>query len=267
VARARRRDLVRLAGSVPRWRHSIDLGGGVVTEGSVAVGDLSRRWAELGLGDLRGRTVLDVGAGDGFFAFAAEEAGATRVVALEHRWWATDPVVRERYLATCRARGVAPHPGAGGEGWDPDGLPGKAGFDVVHRARASRVEAVVADFMTVDLDWLGPFDVVLFLDELNAVRHPLLALERVAAVTGEVACLSAEAVAVPGFEHHGFTEFFETGELGGDGSGWWAPNLRALETMCRAAGFGRVACHDPVRARAPAPDALHRYEAVLTAWR
>ena len=62
-----------------RWYHTIDLGGGIVTRG---VDNSPERLARLGLPvSLAGKTVLDVGAWDGFFSFEAERRGAARVVA------------------------------------------------------------------------------------------------------------------------------------------------------------------------------------------
>jgi tRNA (mo5U34)-methyltransferase len=257
-----------MAESVPFWWHSIDLGHEVVTSGWKKPEDLAAEWAALDLPDLTGRTVLDIGAWDGWFSFEAERRGAARVVALDHYVWSLDLAAQQRYWEECRATGTVPQayhavPGL----WQPDALPGKRGFDTAHRARESRVESMVADFMTADLERLGSFDVVLFLGVLYHLRHPLLALERLAQVTGQVALIETEAVAVPGFEHHAFCEFFETNELGSDVSNWWAPNLRALLGMCRAAGFARVECRDDGRSRPRSRDALHRYRVVVRAWK
>jgi tRNA (mo5U34)-methyltransferase len=62
------------------WWHQIELPGGYVTPGPDHSAD---KLASLRLPDLRGKTVLDVGAFDGYFSFAAERLGATRVVALD----------------------------------------------------------------------------------------------------------------------------------------------------------------------------------------
>ena len=68
-----------------RWYHTIDLGQGIVTRG---VHDTPLRLARLDLPlSFAGRTVLDVGAWDGFFSFEAERRGASRVVATDHYSW------------------------------------------------------------------------------------------------------------------------------------------------------------------------------------
>jgi len=122
--------------------------------------------------------------------------------------------------------------------------------------------------MTADLEKLGSFDVVLYLGVLYHLRNPLLALERLVTLTGEVAIIESEAIVIPGFEHRAFCEFYETNELADDPSNWWAPNLTALRGMCRAAGFARVEVFtEPPRVDTTAArDAVH-YRAVLHAHR
>lgn len=67
------------------WFHSIELAPGVVTPGLDATRD---RLDLLQIpADLRGRSVLDVGAWDGFFSFEAERRGAERVLATDSFAW------------------------------------------------------------------------------------------------------------------------------------------------------------------------------------
>jgi tRNA (mo5U34)-methyltransferase len=221
------------------WWHSIDLGEGVVTPGLKPV-DAQGELEALQLPDLRGRTVLDIGAWDGFHSFAAERLGAKRVVALDHHVWSIDRDALEAYRAERRRRRrPIEHPEGRPGVWRPDTLPGKRGFDVAHEALGSHVEPVVADFMKADLAELGTFDIVLFLGVLYHLRHPLLALERVAAVTGELAVIETEAVVFPGSEDRALCEFV-AGDYKGDPTNWWLPNERAVVDLCRAAGFADV---------------------------
>jgi tRNA (mo5U34)-methyltransferase len=225
------------------WWHSIDLGHGVVTPGHKTPEIHRHELDGLGLpDDLSGKTVLDVGAWDGFYSFECERRGARRVVALDHFVWSLD-------LARTHGRGADdgfPRPTLA-EAWDPVRLPGKRGFDTAHRLLGSKVEAVVGDFMSMDLAPLGTFDVVLFLGVLYHMRHPLLSLERLARLTRELAVIETEAIVFPGRQHLALCEFYETNECCGDPTNWWAPNDKALEGMLRAAGFARV----EVRRKAP----------------
>jgi tRNA (mo5U34)-methyltransferase len=227
-----------LADSVPFWFHSIDLGQDIVTRGVKSPAVLAAEVERLQLPDLIGKTVLDIGAWDGFFSFETERRGAARVVSLDHFMWAIDPAV-SRYYQDCREQGLPPQPDAI-RAIPASELPGKRGYDTAARVLGSKAEARVADFMTMDLESLGRFDIVLYLGVLYHMQDPLAALRRLASVTGQLAVIESEAIAVPGYEHLALCEFYEGSELNADASNWWAPNQKALEGMCRAAGFASV---------------------------
>ncbi len=234
-------DLQARVDEVPFWWHSIDLGGGVVTPGFKGADVLAAELANLDLGDLRGKSVLDVGSYDGYFAFAAERLGAQRVVALDHYVWSFELGEYMRHRDACVARG---EPVAAPEAlpalWRPAELPGRRGFDVAHRALRSNVEVVVGDLLDYDLDALGTFDVVLYLGVLYHMRHPLLALERVATVTGGVAIIETQAESLRAGERLPVCRFIEGDEFNGDPTNWWTFNETALLSLCRAAGFARA---------------------------
>jgi tRNA (mo5U34)-methyltransferase len=218
------------------WHHSIPLGDGLVTPGRAHhFADLEATFPEF-----EGRSVLDIGAWDGYYSFLAERSGAARVVALDHYVWGVDLWARNRYWEECKARGALPDQGRDEtEYWRPE-LPGRRGFELAHEALGSKVEPVVADFMTADLDDLGTFDVVLFLGVLYHLREPLTALERLRLLTGGVAVIENEGIVVPRHEDDPLLRFFPGDELGGDYGNWFATSERALHAMCRAAGFGHV---------------------------
>ena len=91
-----------------RWWHKIDLGNGIVTPG---YDQSSTKLKKLKIPkDLSGKTVLDIGAWDGFFSFEAERRGAKRVLAIDSFCWS-------------------------GEGWGT-----KAGFNLARKALGSKVE-------------------------------------------------------------------------------------------------------------------------------
>ncbi len=229
-----------MADSVEFWWHSIDFGQGIITNGVKTPEILRHELESLRLPDLKGKSVLDIGAYDGFFSFAAERNGAQRVVALDHYVWSLDLPKHIRYWRDCKERGVTPLPNEQTPHWQPATLPGKRGYDTAHCALNSKVETLVGDFMTMDLEPLGQFDVVFFLGVLYHMENPLSSLQRVAKVTRDLAIIETHAVAVPGYEHLELCEFYSSNQLNGDVSNWWGPNMKALEGMCRAAGFSRV---------------------------
>jgi tRNA (mo5U34)-methyltransferase len=192
-----------------RWYHTIDLGRGIVTNG---IDNTPLRLARLDLPlSFAGRSVLDIGAWDGFFSFEAERRGASRVVATDYYAW----------------RGL---------GWGTGN--GKAGFELARRTLESRVEDVDIDVMELTPERIGTFDVVLFLGVLYHVRHPLLALERVASVTSDLLILET-VIDMVGFRRP-VVAFYPDRELGGDPTNWWGPNVPAVHAMLRSVGFERV---------------------------
>lgn len=233
----------------PEWYHSIELAPGVVTPGRAPLAHWDAVLRQLRLPDLRGKSVLDIGAYDGFFSFAAERAGAARVVSLDHYAWSVDMV---GYMSDWRrARGEgrsipAPHETAH---WQPDALPGRRPFDAARACLDSRVDPVVGDFMTMDLDALGRFDVVLFLGVLYHLEDPLTAVRRVARLTSEggLCVVETEATEIPGSGDRALCEFFPGQELNADASNWWVPNRAALLGFCRAAGFRSATALPPLR--------------------
>jgi tRNA (mo5U34)-methyltransferase len=217
------------------WYHTMDLGQGVVTDG------FCKKYLENGhLPDFKGKSVLDIGAWDGYYSFLAEREGASKVVALDHYVWGVDFAKRNPYWVECHDKGILPdHNLDTTEFWNPE-LPGKRGFDIAHAAYESEVEAVVDNFATVDPSRLGTFDIVLFLGVLYHLKDPLTALEAVRRLTGQVAVIETEALLIPGRECWSGLEFTAGCYRGYDYSNWFTPTLEAVHEMCLAAGFSKV---------------------------
>ena len=89
-----------------------------------------------------------------------------------------------------------------------------------------------------------------FLNVLYHLQHPLLALQRIAAVTEPGGILWLKSYFhqdvrwwwrgnMLGFDlrRRPVMRFFEGRELMGDPTNWWAPNRRCLEALLRASGF------------------------------
>lgn len=194
------------------WFHSIDLGDGLVTPGR---DNNPRRLEQMRLpADLSGRTVLDIGAWDGFYSFDAERRGAQRVLATDSFSWQV------------RGQGT-----------------GKRGFELAREALGSAVEDRDIDVMDLSPEEVGTFDVVLFLGVLYHLRHPLLALERVAAVTGDLLILETEVDLA--LARRPAMAFYPGQELRDDWTNWWGPNPPAVVAMLRAVGFAEVEVVSP----------------------
>jgi tRNA (mo5U34)-methyltransferase len=223
-------DDLRAAVARTRWFHTIDLGRGIVTPG---VDDSARKLAWLHLpDDLSGKTVLDVGAWDGFFSFECERRGAARVVAV-------DPV-----------------------GWRPSAeneRGSKAGFDLARRALGSAVEDLEVDgILDLTPAGVGTFDVVLFLGVLYHLRDPFTVLERVTSLAGDLFVLETHVDLIG---RRPAMAFYPGDEVDGDRSTWWGPNPALLHALLRNHGFAdtRTVHLDP-RARRLARAARRRLQ-------
>jgi tRNA (mo5U34)-methyltransferase len=231
-----------ISDSVDFWWHSIDLGQGVVTPGRKTAPVLASELESLHMPDLTGKSVLDIGTFDGYFAFAAEHKGAGRIVAFDHYVWSLDLPAHIEYIAECKRKGVTPLPNEQTPEWQPEKLPGRRAYDAAHKALNSRVETVVGDYMLSDPEPHAAFDVVLYLGVLYHMPDPLASLKRVAHLTkkGGMAIVETHAALIPGYEHLELSEFYSAGQMDGDTTNYWGPNMQALVGLCLAAGFTRV---------------------------
>jgi tRNA (mo5U34)-methyltransferase len=184
------------------WFHQIRLPDGSTTPGRDRSAE---KLAALHLPNLTGKTVLDVGAWDGYFSFAAERLGASRVLATDSYIW--------RQPA------------------------GKDGFAHARKALGSSVEHMEIDVLDISPETVGHFDVVLFLGVLYHMRHPLLALERMASVTRQLLVL--ETLVDMTFLRTPAAAFYPW-RLHGDETNWWGPNRAAVLGMLSSVGFDRV---------------------------
>ena len=117
---------------------------------------------------------------------------------------------------------------------------------------------MVADFQKIDLDDLGQFDVVLYLGVLYHMKEPLTCLERVRAVTKEVAVIETEALHLEHLGHEALMQFHAGSSLRTDFGNWYVPTIEALHNLCRAAGFSqiRTIVGPPAPRPEPPPDPL-----------
>jgi tRNA (mo5U34)-methyltransferase len=189
-----------------RWFHQIDLGPMVTPGVKPAVNAAFQ--ASVALKDVAGKTVLDIGAWDGYFSFAAERAGASRVMAIDHFCWV-------------------------GPGW------GKIdGFLTAREILNSSVEYKIMDAAEVSRETVGTFDVVLFLGVFYHLKDPFTILERISSCATERLVIETET-AVNDLPFPA-SRFFPRAELNNDQTNWWAPNRPCVEGMLRGCGFRRI---------------------------
>src|SRR5436309_3517316 len=132
------------------WFHSHAFPDGETTRGEKPIEVLRKEAEVVFRHGVAGRSVLDIGAWDGWFSFEAERRGAARVLATDHFCWS-------------------------GPGWGT-----KAGFDYAHTRYASRVETRDMNVQDMSAADPGVFDTVLFLGVLYHLKAPPRALARAA---------------------------------------------------------------------------------------
>lgn len=208
-------DALRDAVNRLRWFHQIDFGRGIVSPGWIRRDKIERQAGLIFDRPLAGKSVLDIGCWDGAYSIEASRRGAARVLATDHFAWSE----------AC---------------WGD-----RACFDLARAALAPEVEALDVDLDGLTVERVGRFDIVLFCGVLYHLRHPLAALEQVAALTTEVLILETRLIAP--WSRRPMMRFYPGRELEGDPSNWWAPNRACVEAMLRDVGFRHVRFTRPDR--------------------
>ena len=213
-----------------KWCHPIDLGGGLVTRPEWHVRQrFARRLRFLSLpADLSGKTVLDVGAWDGFFSFECERRGAARVLAIDTYAW---------------------------------DVHGKDGFLLAHSVLNSKVESMRLAAEDLDVSMIGQFDLVLFLGVLYHLRSPIAVLERLRGVTRDTLVCETHTLVPALHARYPLISFFPGDglETGSRYEFTAIPTIECLRQMLWAAGFRKM----DVRHR-PSLVPLKKLKAVVT---
>jgi tRNA (mo5U34)-methyltransferase len=183
------------------WHQRFELSPGVFSPG---VSDVETLLARADVpDDLGGASALDIGTTNGGTAFALERRGASRIVAI-------DIYAGQRF-----------------------------GFNAIRDALGSRVEFQRLSVYELSSRLTEKFDVVIFFGVLYHLRHPLLALDNVRAVTAghayiETAVCDYETAAC---EEVPVARFYRFDELAGDSSNWFAPTVETLVAWCGSSGL------------------------------
>ncbi|WP_238311210.1 DUF1698 domain-containing protein [Methylobacterium organophilum] len=193
------------AGANIRWFHSYNFPDGEKVRGRKPPGQLEDEARKIFTMSLSDRTVLDIGAWDGYFSFEAEKRGAKSVLATDHFCWS-------------------------GPGWGT-----KDGFNYAHSKLGSKIESKDIDLPAINPGTVGIHDVTLFLGVLYHLRDPLGGLAALSHVTREIAVI--ETVVDEMNNPNPVLRYFLGKSLNNDPTNYFAPNLYALEDMCREVGF------------------------------
>ncbi len=206
-------EVLQKVATVPFWGHHIPLPYGVVTPGRVMKNQKTVR--RLHLPDvLSGKRVLDIGAWDGFYSFECERRGAS-VLAIDNlnRMQRPDEIEHASQ--------------------------GNRGFEIAKDILGSHVDFKDMDVYDLAPENVGMFDVVLFLGVLYHLKHPMLALEKIAAVTTGMLIMETEWLRTP-FARRALLEYLEADSFNSDPTNFCSPNTRWIKAVLRDCGFKKI---------------------------
>lgn len=189
-----------------QWFHSIPFPDGTISNGAgkyenlKACADLVFRFP------LEGKSVLDIGAWDGFFSFEAERRGAHRVLATDYYVWEKEN--------------------------------GKVGFDFAKKKLNSGVEELVIDLPDLTIEHVGKFDTVLFLGVLYHLKDPMRQLERLIPLAREVFII--ETLTGANDLDRPVLQYLPGSSVNNDHTNFFAPNLLALTYMLADLGYTNI---------------------------
>lgn len=191
------------------WHSPIDFGDGVITREKKIQKRFARRLRLLQIPeDLTGKTVLDIGAWDGYFSFEFERRGAKRVLAIDTF------------------------------AWDQGGIDC---FLLAKEKLGSKVEHQRLDVHDLSKEAVGTFDIVFFAGVLYHLKNPLLALEKICSVTKETMICETHTMIPAIHEKYPLITFFPGDE---NTKGPWKvcgyPTISWLQHALISAGFSHV---------------------------
>lgn len=195
------------------WFHSMELRPGIAAKGAKSP-ELLAAEAEALLGplDLSRRSVLDIGAWNGFFSFEAKRRGAGLVVASDSFTW-RHPTYR-----------------------------GRETVELARRELGLDVELLEEDVMRLNREEHGVFDVVLLLGVFYHLMNPIAPLMRIRHMAQEALVIETHLDATD-LDRPAMI-FYPGATLANDPTNWWGPNPILLHELMREMGFRRVLYRD-----------------------
>lgn len=213
--------------TVDPWYHVLELAPGIETPGMYDMRPTLPHYPFPA--SLAGRTVLDVGASNGFFAFHFEKLGARKVVATNLRSYRQHDY--PKWYLEKRLAEFAP-----GELERLDQQQSTGGFEVAHACLGSRVEHLLTTIYELPKATSERFDFAFCGSVLVHLRDPVLGLEAIR----EVLVSGAELVVATSVDltqpEHSYALFNGKPEQ----VSWWVMSPKALVRMCEMAGFTEV---------------------------
>ena len=190
------------------WWHQIELPNSEITPGCDAC---QSQWEHMmsDLPSFKGKTVLDIGAWDGYFSFKAESLGASRVLATDYFCWS-------------------------GPGWG-----NKNGFNYAHKKLNSKVESLEIDVPDINPDTVGAFDIVMMFGVLYHLPSFFTSFVNIASCA-KSHFLIETLIDLEVQQNVPLFRFFPFDECHNDHTNWFAPNPKAVMSMMEYCGFKEI---------------------------
>ena len=191
-----------------KWWHPIKIGN-YTTPGMNQ--ETENTFNNLGLpSDLKGKSVLDIGAWDGYYSFGCERLGADRVVASDKFVWSNNE------LSGCW--------------WNND-----QGFDFAHKYLNSNVEKLFASVEELNPEIHGKFDIVLMLGVIYHAKDPIGYLQKAFDMSKDLVIIEthADLMDLP----FPAARYYLGSELNNDKTNYWGPNALAVRAMMQDIGY------------------------------
>ena len=189
------------------WWHPIDLGEYTTPGQNQETADT---FDNLGLPEsLKGMSVLDIGAWDGYYSFGCEKLGAKRVVASDKFVWQPNEMV--------------------------DWQVSDAGFKFAHKQLNSKVEQLFASVEELDPEIHGKFDIVLMLGVIYHAKDPIGYLQKAFNMSNDLVIIEShvDLMDMP----YPAARYYIHDELNNDPTNYWGPNALAVRGMMQDIGY------------------------------
>lgn len=196
-----------LVDSYCHWWHSIDFGEGIISQGhkSTIVHEREKiKWFPSDF--FKDKRVLDVGTLDGYYAFYAEQAGASEVIAVDKFVWA-------------ETRGKC-----------------KRGFDIAKQILNSKVKEHILYIEDMKSEVLGTFDSIIFAGVFYHLQNPYRALEILDKLLNNNGRIIIETTMRNLEIDKPLMEFHPKKTLNNDPTNFWSPNTLCLRLMFEEIG-------------------------------
>jgi len=194
-----------------KWWHPIPIGDSITPGMNTETEDT---FNNLGIPkDLTGKTVLDIGAWDGYYSFGCENRNAKRIVASDRFIWENNEI--------------------SGCWWNND-----KGFKFAHKHLESNVEQLFSSVEELNPETHGKFDIVLMLGVIYHAKDPIGYLQKAFDMSNDLVVIEThvDLLDLP----YPAARYYIDDELNSDNTNYWGPNALAVKGIMKDIGYKNI---------------------------